>query len=148
PRTLDFVLGESTAAYNIGNLMRKHGNPHFARDYYARALKAFDTTEPDQRKDVAVQNHVRVVHWKSAEVLTQLDRPGEALEHWDRAIALAGPLDQPWLELGRACSQAKAGDHVKAATAADALLKPVGKYGEPLFLLSHVYAQAAAAAQR
>src|SRR5262249_1673575 len=66
PKSLTFALGESTTAFNLGNLMRQHGNPTFAKSYYADAIKAFDAFDPDQRKDAGVKQALRNAHWKCA----------------------------------------------------------------------------------
>ena len=97
----------------------------------------------------------RDAHWKQALALGAQGRPAEALEEWERALALhrqrAGESTEGdagrSLRQGRALALAQAGEHVRATAEAAELATATPITGEVLFELARVYSLSAGAAR-
>jgi serine/threonine protein kinase len=87
-----------------------------------KALAAECPNVPDYRQELATtQLGLRNLHWSWAGALDNLQRYAEALPHWDQALELSPPDDQPLVRMSRAASRAKAGDVAGALADVEAL---------------------------
>ncbi len=143
PAAVEYSLSQAQTVYNLGNLVRKHGNPKGALDWYARALRAIDAIGPPEKRDAAARAALRNVRWKRAETLAELGRHAEALPDWDAALELTGEKERPWFQLYHAVALAHAGAPAKAVAEAEALAPQASKSGEALYQLVRVYALSA-----
>src|SRR5262249_2070621 len=90
---------------------------------------------------------IRDAYWKRAEVLTDLGSYAEALQDWDRAIALAA-AEKDWFRLYRALTRARSGRHALAVREAETLSGAMGRSAEALYRLACVFALAGESAAK
>lgn len=145
PEELEFVTGYSMAAVNLAIVLRTAGNPLGALDLLARALRPLDTLSAEQRRGPAVNTALRDAYWRRAETLMDAGRHAEALEEWDRAIALAGKQQGQRWQFYRTVALARSGAHAQAAADAENLIPVAAGSGEGNYQLACAFARAAAA---
>jgi tetratricopeptide (TPR) repeat protein len=144
---VEFILGLAATCYNLGNLRADRCEPAEALDWYARALAAIEERFEPGQWSPAMRRSLGNTLKERAEALTKLGRHRDALQDWDRALALAGPANRPWLELDRALTLARTGDHAGATAKADELAPKAARSGQACYLLARIYAVSAAAAK-
>ena len=99
-----------------------HGRTADAPDWYARAIATLEPDVAQETRLVKARMFLRNSHWGRADTLGKLNRHGEALPDWDRAVELSPPPQRPNVQMGRAMGLVRAGEIVRAAEAADELL--------------------------
>jgi tetratricopeptide (TPR) repeat protein len=87
---------------------------------------------------------LRNAHNGRALALTDLNRHTEALQDWERALALDQGPDRAIVQLGRALTLTRAGRHAEAVKDADNLTRNEGAPSSVLYLAACVYAAAVA----
>jgi serine/threonine-protein kinase len=147
PWEVEYARGLAATCYNLGNLRADRGEPGEALDWYARALAAIEDRFKPGQWSPAMRQSLGNTLKERAEALTKLGRHRDALRDWDRALALAEPAQRPPLELYRALTLARTGDHAEAAAKADELAPKAARSGPGSYLLARVYAASAAAAK-
>jgi serine/threonine-protein kinase len=131
---------------NFGILLAVEGQPGKALNYLDKAVS---TLEKDQRTGpgVTAQGFLRNSHVSRAKVLTALRRHAEAVQDWDRALALnQGPLRNQ-LRLGRAANLAQLGQHARATAEVEDILTTTKLNGSATYDVACVFALAAAKAK-
>jgi serine/threonine protein kinase len=108
-------LGETYC--NMGNCLSGSGDVDASLSWYG---KSFATLEPVSHKEAWLPSArllLRNSHWGRAKALGVLHRHAEALQDWDRAIAL-DDRHYPRLRIEWALALARLGDHARAAAVA------------------------------
>jgi serine/threonine-protein kinase len=146
PQEPEFVQEAAKTCFNLGLLSRSYAKvPDAKRWYseadrwYAAALARLDKLPAEKRSQASVKRTIRDAHWGRADILTQLEQYAEAIQEWDRAIAVADSPGQLLLRSHRALTRARSGDHSVAVAEADELAKSATKQGEALYVLACVY---------
>src|SRR5207244_359632 len=89
---------------NFGLLVRDQGEPQAALDWFAKAIGALEPVLQKEPRLVTAREFLRNTYWNRAEALDLLQRHGEAVTDWDRAIELDAGADKAELQKGRARS--------------------------------------------
>jgi tetratricopeptide (TPR) repeat protein len=145
PEVMEWAIGLSRTCANLGNLARTGGDSKAALDCYTAAIEPLGKNGGGKKLTSPGQQVLRTAHWRRAEVLTQLNRHGEALRDWDKAVSLTSGAENHWFRLQRALSLARTGDHAQAAGEADALRQQNDGTGEAFYQLACIYALSLAA---
>src|SRR5207248_6923967 len=90
---------------------------------------------------------LRNVYWGRAKTLTELNRFGEAIEDWDRALTFDDGSGRDALRLLRAISIAHLGDHERARAEAQAVVDNPKTSAEAFYQAACIYSLSAAAAR-
>jgi eukaryotic-like serine/threonine-protein kinase len=131
---------------NFGKLLCSHGKAEASLEWYAKAIALLEPLVRQEPRLITERLVLRNSHWGRAEALDRLARHADALEDWDRALALnLGVADLAAICSGRAQSLARAGNHVEAAAEANTLAESAGLNGGALYDLACVFTLAAAA---
>jgi serine/threonine-protein kinase len=147
-QNIDYVVGYSTSATNLGYLIRTQ-NTRAALDLYGKALRSLAKLTPEQRQTGQVPATLRLTHWRRAETLTEDGNHVEAIDDWDRVVEMSNEKNSGWAALLRAVTLARAGLHVRAASEAERLSARItekDKQGRAIYKLVGIYALASGAA--
>jgi serine/threonine protein kinase/predicted RNA polymerase sigma factor len=132
---------------NVGVLLRDGGQPAPALEWFAKAIGVLQQAL-DRTPDVTARQFLLNSHWGRAVALSRLGRHAEAVQDWDRAIALdEGPMRLTYC-LGRALTLAHAGEDSKATSAVAEVLRSGIPDAGLCYIAACVYAVAAAHAAR
>jgi tetratricopeptide (TPR) repeat protein len=144
---VEYAVGLSNVDLNLGNLIRAKGDPKGALEWFGKALRDVDNLAPAQRNDPTVYAVLRKAHWKRAEALIARGQHADAIQDWNEALKLPVKNDpnQMWLEIYRAESLARAGEHEQAIEAVEPWAAKFAKSksasaGLPSYHVARVYA--------
>jgi tetratricopeptide (TPR) repeat protein len=129
---------------NFGALLTQQGQPEPSLSWFARAIALLEPLLRQEPRLVRERLFLRNAHHARAQALDKLSRYTEAVQDWDRALALNTEAARiPYLRLQRALSLVRAGQRAKAIAEADALAENKGLPGAAFYDLAKVYALAA-----
>jgi tetratricopeptide (TPR) repeat protein len=146
PKIVDYVVSLGGSYCNMGGVLSDQGRPEEALPWLAKAVATLEKVLPQGRPTGTAGQFLCNTLVTRAEALGKLRRYPEALQDWDRALALEEGPRRTMFRLGRAGTLARAGKHAEASAEADALAG--GKDASPrlLYDAACVYALASAAA--
>ena len=130
---------------NTGNILRDGPDVASALAWYARAIEVLRPVSEGEQALGEARVNLRNGYSARAFTLARLGRHAEALEDWDRAIALIGSSDA-WYRLGRSDALARLGEHARGAADADYVAAADGVPPEAMYQTACVYSLCAAAA--
>jgi serine/threonine protein kinase/Tfp pilus assembly protein PilF len=148
PHVSDFAVDLGGSYLNLANLVRDTGNPHAALEGYTRAVRTLETQLQKQPRDKVVRQRVRDAYMGRAEAYSRLAQHLEAVQDWDRALAVDDGSGHNELILYRALAVARSGDHRQATAAVKALVEKPAASGLLFYNAACVYSLSAAAARR
>jgi tetratricopeptide (TPR) repeat protein len=99
---------------NLGNLYYDSRKPSPAVAEYDEAIRILTAVLQRESRQAQTRESLCNAYQGRAKTLAYLQRHGEALNDWDRALKLDPDRKRPWLRTGRALAMAHLGDHVRA----------------------------------
>jgi serine/threonine protein kinase/tetratricopeptide (TPR) repeat protein len=148
PTRMEFADGLAGTASDLGWLAATTGKPEAALEWYARAARGYQAVLDKEPRLALVRSHLCDVWRRRALTLGGLGRHSEALQDWERALALAKPPVRDTVRIQRALTLARVGQHFQAAAEADARAKQASLAGQDIYDLASVYALATAAVRK
>jgi serine/threonine-protein kinase len=148
PEVVEYSVDLSQSHCNLGHLVGAIGNPQAARQCYEYAIQILRGVLQKEPQHETARRLLFYAHWGRAEALTWLGHHTEALQDWDGAMRLANQQYGTELQLGRAVTLARAGDHALATAQASELAKGRSFGSDTLYQLARVYSLASAAARQ
>jgi tetratricopeptide (TPR) repeat protein len=130
------------AQSNLGALLTDHGQPQEALVWLDRAAGILTAAHEQDRSLAEARNSPCTSHANRALAYQRLGKYGEAIQDWDRAVALDPKGEQSLLRVRRAESLMKAGRVAEAVAEAGALTKAARRDAVEFWILAGVYAQA------
>ena len=112
-------LGRSVI--HLGEIMLGQNQPELALKEFDRAIALLAIVPPHDRWPEFFAHFRAMATRGRARALVGMKRYSEAISEWDRAIDLQKPPLRPNMQLERAATLARNGEHVKAAEAAEKL---------------------------
>jgi hypothetical protein len=88
-------------------------------EWYSRAIPRLEAVLKEQPSNELARGYLRNAVAPRARLLTDLNRPADALPDWDRALELAPESSRPRLRARRARTRAVLGDHGRATREAE-----------------------------
>ncbi len=134
------------AVIKLGELLLGQNHPESALTEFDRALAAVAMAPQSDRWPQIFAGIRGDAATGRARALVGLKRYSEALAEWERAIDLQAPALRPNLQLERAGTLARTGEHVKAAEVAEKMAAGTKATGPVLYDCACVLALSAAAA--
>jgi serine/threonine-protein kinase len=131
----------------LGRALTGKNCPDAALTCFDKAIPLLDKTMTQGWRVSIVQGSLRDTHWSKAQALTALGRHNEAIKDWNRAIELDDGGRRATLQLERACSLARAGEHAQAVAQAESIAAGKDVSASTFYAAARVHAQAAAAAK-
>jgi serine/threonine protein kinase len=132
---------------NFGRLIRDDGRALESLDWFAKAIPLLEGILEQDSRVSAARSFLRNAFASRAESLDRLNRYGEAVAAWDRAIALDEGSIQGRFRLARAYGLSRSGNHREASAAVEELAQGANRDGATLFNLACITAQCAAVAR-
>src|SRR5205807_709957 len=118
-----------------------------ALHYFDKAIRTLEGARKHSGREVTGQEFLRNTHWFRAQALSVLQKPAEAVQDWDRALALEqGPL-RSLIRLGRAANLVQLGQHARAAAEVEDILQATKLNAGATYDAACVFALAAAKAK-
>jgi serine/threonine-protein kinase len=148
PEVVEYSVDLGQSHCNLGHLVGAIGNPQAARQCYECAIQILRDVLQKEPQHETARRLLFYAHWGRAEALTWLGHHTEALQDWDGAMRLANQQYGTELQLGRAVTLARAGDHALATAQASELAKGRSFGSDTLYQLARVYSLASAAARQ
>jgi serine/threonine protein kinase len=106
---------------NMGGLLNEMDRPEEALTWLAKAIATLQAVQPKASQPGTAREFLCNSLVTRAEALGKLRRYPEALQDWDRALALEEGPRRTTFRLGRATTLARAGKHAEAVAEADTL---------------------------
>jgi serine/threonine-protein kinase len=148
PQSAPFLIARSGSYNALGWLALRAGEDQAGLDWFDRAIHPLEPVLKQEGRNASAKETLCRSHWGRANALMRLKRAADALEAWDRALALDDGPYRNLLPLGRACAVAVQGDHASAVAVAQGLVAKAPENGTVLANAAYVYGQASAAALR
>jgi eukaryotic-like serine/threonine-protein kinase len=148
PDILDLAVTLGGHLCNFGHFLRDGGKPDAALDCFDRAVRTLEGVGSTGRQNASARPFLRNSYAGRALTLVKLRRPAEALPDLDRVVDMSTPAQRRGIELLRAATRARAGDHAGATGEANQILGAGKPSIVTLFDAARVYALSAAAAGR
>ncbi len=146
PGNTELAVLAGSACLNLGNRLRRIATPAEALAAYAKAITKLNTVLQKEPNHATAKLYLRNAHWGRGVVLGELARHAEAVQDFDRALAVnTVPEEAALFRLGRAESLARAGDHAKALAEANILAESTDAIDATFHDLACICAAAAAA---
>jgi tetratricopeptide (TPR) repeat protein/tRNA A-37 threonylcarbamoyl transferase component Bud32 len=114
PAVTGYGLDLGVSYYNLGKLMSKKGQPGDALEWFQKAVDALRPVHEQEPGNTLAQQGLRNAYWSRAMAYLTLQKHGEALKDWHKAIELSPRNEQPGLRVMRAVSRVKAGQFAEA----------------------------------
>jgi tetratricopeptide (TPR) repeat protein/tRNA A-37 threonylcarbamoyl transferase component Bud32 len=146
PDVIEYAIDLGFASCHRADLLRETGDPVAALSWYGRAQDRLGKVLAKEPKHEEAQKALAQTHEGKARTLTRLGRHRDALDEWDRAIAVDHGRSRAALRSGRAATLARLGERGRAVAEADELAREKSLPGEALYQLAVVYALASSAA--
>jgi tetratricopeptide (TPR) repeat protein len=128
---IEYAVGLSTVDRKLGNVAQKQNNSNAAVERFAKAIRDIDSLPAPQRDDATVQSALFDAHRLRADELTaNLGRHVEAIEDWNEARKFAPKNTRLLVEIRRAQTLARAGEHAEAIEAAEAIAKQADQFSK------------------
>jgi tetratricopeptide (TPR) repeat protein len=136
----------------LGEVAKEQGNHAFALECFDAAIPALERLRTADEKSSIARQGLHSACWGRAEILAQLGRHQEAVQDWDRVLALDAGMMRPTFLIERGASLARIGAHARALNDVTEALRlgesQKGRYrGLQLFQSARVLALAAISAQ-
>jgi tetratricopeptide (TPR) repeat protein len=122
PHTIEHHVMRGTYYVNLAILQRNTGKPEASLDTFAGAIGALGAVLRGEGQHARARKMLGMAHWNRALALNRLGRAAEALADWEKALALDDGEGRGSILANRAESLARAGDHSRALTEAEALV--------------------------
>ena len=111
---------------NFGNLVCGGGKPADSLEWYTKAIGTLAPVHEKDPRALTAKQFLRNSHWGRAKVHDHLRKFAEAVEDWNRVIALSPPAEQPGFRTRRATSRLNAGMVAEAVAEVAELTKLSG----------------------
>jgi serine/threonine protein kinase/tetratricopeptide (TPR) repeat protein len=148
PTVTEYQIGLGGTCVNLAGLCFARGNAQDSLAPLAQAISVLEAVRKKEPGHPTARSFLRNAHVVRAHALGQLRRHDQAVQAWDRALALDRGKNAQAYRLLRAASLAHAGNHVRAATEADALAGDTAIPDRALYSLACVYSLARRAAMK
>jgi tetratricopeptide (TPR) repeat protein len=148
PREKQYALQLGVNYAMLGALLKDNSKPEAAARRFTQALQALEAVLGKEPRESELRELLRNVYESRAEALTLAGRHAEALQDYDRALALDTGPRRDHLRTNRACALARAGDHERATAEGKLLAGDRTLPFSTLYDLACVYAVASAAARQ
>jgi serine/threonine protein kinase/tetratricopeptide (TPR) repeat protein len=145
PKVLEHTINLAAAYTGQGTLAREQGHAQKALALYDKAIATLQAAARQEPRNVKAREALRTGHAGRAETLARLNRHGDAMVDWDRALELDTWPDHAEYSLQRALTLARLGEHGKAVSECEALARRKNLPGPTLFTLARIYARSASA---
>ncbi len=145
PKVNEHAVGLGSIYNMQATTARDQGKSENALAVYDKAIVTLEAALQKEPRNAKAREALRNSHSGRAETLARLNRPGEALSAWDRALALDSWPDRSEYRLQRALALARLGEHAKAMTDCAELAKGKDLPAATLYTLARAYARSAAA---
>jgi tetratricopeptide (TPR) repeat protein len=143
PQIIAFAGELGSRCLQMGSLLDRLRRPEDALHWYERALRTLEALPPAQRQRSEAQVSLRTAYAGQAVALYRLSRSAEALQAWNRAIAVKQDEVADQLRLARAHAVARSGDHARATDEVNRLVRDQAD-GLAFYNAASVHALAAA----
>jgi len=141
PEIPQYTIALAGSQVNRGILLQHEGGHEVeALEWYDRAIALLKSLLETQPSVAHGRKFLRNAHWGRAGVLDRLERYGDALKDWDRAIALSSPHEQPQLRASRATSKIGAGMAAEAVAEVAELMKGTNWHLDQWYDFACIYA--------
>ena len=148
PERLDLVAYVGSSDMSMGDLAYHRGDLATTLAWYDRAIAMLNENLRSEPRHMLSRLFLKNAASVRAECLSRLKRHGEAMSAWEHAIELHEATERDEPRLGRAISQARAGDYERALAEADVLARTQAiPPGQRSYKLACLFACAAAAIQ-
>jgi serine/threonine-protein kinase len=147
PTVPEYAVNLGGNLCNLGHLKLDQARPEAALPCYQRAITTLEAVLARVPRDPTARQFLCNSHGGRAEALARLQRHGEAVQDWDRAIALDDGSGRNGLRLRRALMQVQQGDHTRATTEVEEVLQDGNPSAGLLYGAACVYALAAGKVQ-
>jgi serine/threonine protein kinase/Tfp pilus assembly protein PilF len=127
---------------NFGALLINYSQPQEALVWLNRAVGILTAAHEQHRSLAEARNSLCNSHANRAIAYQRLGKYGEAIQDWDRAVALDPQGQKSWLRVRRARSLMQAGRVAEAVAEAGELAKAAQRDAGEICTLAGVYAQA------
>jgi serine/threonine protein kinase/tetratricopeptide (TPR) repeat protein len=145
PLVLDHAVALAGTNCNLGSLFQSTGQAAKALAWYDKAITGLEPVLAKGPRLAKARLFLRNGHAGRAQALEKLDRHGDALKDWDRAVELSPPSQRPMVQMERALCLAKAGEPARATQAAEEVIAAANLPAGVLYDAGCVFALAAAA---
>jgi serine/threonine protein kinase/tetratricopeptide (TPR) repeat protein len=130
---------------NLGSRVRQTGAPAAGLEYLDRARAVLGDVRARAPNDAGAREFLYNTHYQRAETLTELRRYAEAVQEWDKALALDKTPKRFGLRLLRAVNLAHLGERARAVAEAEEVVRDSNPQAGFLLVAAAVHAVAAAA---
>jgi tetratricopeptide (TPR) repeat protein len=148
PHTTQYRFMLGTYSSNLGIQQRRAGRLEASLDSFAAAIEALGEVLLREVQHAQARTNLASAHWERALALNKLGRAADALPDWEKALALDGGERRPSILANRAESLARAGDHARAMTEAEALVAAKDARPAVVYWMAWVCAYAKTAAEK
>jgi serine/threonine-protein kinase len=121
PQVVVYAVGLGTAYGRQASRLSDAGKTQEALDWFERGIQILEKAHRQEPQHAEVRQHLLDEYHNRAALRTRLGQHAEALQDWDRALTLAGERARASLQVSRANSLARLGDHTRASAEAAAL---------------------------
>jgi eukaryotic-like serine/threonine-protein kinase len=137
PGVTYYAIDLGFALASQGWLCDSDGRPTEGLEFCARSLAVLEEELRRDERNLHVRHHLGRTHWTRAEILTGRKRPAEAVQDWDRALALG--FEPAGVRLRRAYNLAQLGESERAVADTDEALRTRPASGEELALAAATF---------
>ncbi len=114
PEVAEYAVGLGGVYSNLGLLFRDNDQAVVALEWYAKAEKTLSGLAATDSPPALAREFLGNTYSGRAGALTRLERDADALKDWERAIEFS-ERDATWLQVQRARTRARLGEHRLAA---------------------------------